>query len=218
MTRRNDPDLVARVQRMRATGASYREVAQATGVSESTVRNWTKGAPPVGAAQPPPPPGEPRALPDALAALAVELDSADAHAEADVCRRAADALRARPEAPPAVIDTEGIAEDDMRGFIGAVIKFTQQQIVDFAESGNQALVTRGLATIEKLARLDKQLRALEPQESDAVTVTAAELTAARQTFAERLETLAAQPMVCGECGAKLRMHAALGAAGVEQGE
>lgn len=208
MTRRNDPELVARVQRMRATGASYRDVAQACNVSESTVRNWTKGAPPVGAAQPPPPPGEPRALPDELASLAAELDGADAHAEADVCRRAAAALRARPEAPPAAEDAPDPVENPV-GYIAHLIQSTERMKREAEEVGNFSKATQLASTIQKLMPTLRQMQRAEDDERGlAVALTQAQLDVAEKRWRDNMAILQSRPLVCDECGVKLRMRAA----------
>lgn len=207
MTRRNDLDLVARVQRMRATGASYREVAQATGVSESTVRNWTKGVPPVGTAQPPPPPGEPRALPDELTALASELDDAEAHAEADVCRRAAAALRARPEAPPAV-DAPDPVQNPI-DYMAYLLHSTERQKREAEEMGNARLAAQLASNIQKLMPTLRQMQAEERGEQGlAVAMTQAQLDAAEKRWRDNMAILQSRPLVCDECGVKLRMRAA----------
>jgi transcriptional regulator with XRE-family HTH domain len=196
---------------MRARGETLRQIAERLGVSEGTVRNWTKATP---VPKPEPPlPTEPRSLVDELGALADDLDAAEAFREALVCRRAADALRSADSAecdipqPPA----DATALDNTR-YLLAVNQAAYKRCVDTGLEQQAQRYSRTIATLMPvLARVEREAAGA----GDAVVIPRAELDAHLESAREVLRTYAAQPLTCARCGAELRMSLALKAAGVE---
>jgi len=209
---KRDPAKVAECRERRARGESLRQIAERVGVSEGTVRNWTKGVD----ASASPAAEQPRTLVEDLVALAVELDAAEAPREATVCRRAVEALQAAQSAeavddgiaPPS---PDAPAIESIR-YVVAKNRAAYQRCVDAGFERQAQLYSRTIATLmPALVRAEKEVQS----DADAVVVQRSEIDAARARFDDRMRALAAQPLTCEACGAELRMALALREAGVD---
>jgi hypothetical protein len=108
--------------------------------------------------------------------------------------------------------------DDPVGYIGALVRRVERMMRDAEDLGNASVAKQHAATLQKLMPTLRQMQVADAKGEGDVVVTRAEIEAARVKFAERLATLAAQPLTCSECGAALRMRLALAEAGVDYKE
>jgi hypothetical protein len=175
-----DPDLVKAALEAVAEGHSFRQIAEAVGSTEGSIRRWAKLA----GVRPRSP-----VTPESVAAVALP----------------AHMLPAPVGKPPPEIDPT-----DLLGSVRAMLADQSAQMADLRAVGNTRGAQAAAANMAKVALLLKQLESAQLEDATTLKIPRAELDQARAAIRARRDAIAARPIMCAECSRKLSVSQGLG--------